>query len=199
MLQERDVLALSPMLEHFLESTLSDPETSEFSAYFKDNYLNNVESWAYCHRLKSGLNTNMHIERMHRTIKYIYFNGRKVKRLDKAITQILKFVRDKLFDRLITINKGKLCSKLKELRLRHKTSEKLDINQITKNGVYWEIPSSSSSSSYEVYTIEENDINNHLDMHRFMHQMEYVQTYTFVRKASQRKGSVTTKCYNYNR
>jgi hypothetical protein len=45
MLQERDVLALSPMLEHFLESTLSDPETSEFSAYFKDNYLNNVESW----------------------------------------------------------------------------------------------------------------------------------------------------------
>jgi hypothetical protein len=118
---------------------------------------------AYCHRLKSGLNTNMHIERMHRTIKYIYFNGRKVKRLDKAITQILKFVRDKLFDRLITINKGKLCSKLKELRLRHKTSEKLDINQITKNGVYWEIPSSSSSSSYEVYTIEENDINNHFD------------------------------------
>jgi hypothetical protein len=76
----------------------------------------------------SGLNTNMHIERMHRTIKYIYFNGRKVKRLDKAITEILK-----LFDRLITTNKGKLCSKLKELRVRHRTSEKLDINQITKN------------------------------------------------------------------
>jgi hypothetical protein len=42
-------------------------------------------------------------------------------------------VRDKLFDRLITTNKGKLCSKLKELRVRHRTSEKLDINQITKN------------------------------------------------------------------
>jgi hypothetical protein len=62
-----------------------------------------------------------------------HFNGRKVKRLDKAITEILKFVRDKLFDRLITTNKGKLCSKLKELRVRHRTSEKLDINQITKN------------------------------------------------------------------
>jgi hypothetical protein len=50
MLQERD--ALYPMLEHFLESTISHPETSsEFSAYFNDNYVNNLESWAYCHRL----------------------------------------------------------------------------------------------------------------------------------------------------
>jgi hypothetical protein len=48
--------------------------------------------------------------------------------------QVVKIrVRDKLFDRLITTNKGKLCSKLKELRVRHRTSEKLDINQITKN------------------------------------------------------------------
>ena len=43
-----------------------------------------------------------------------------VKRLDKAIGAIMRFVKDKLFERLIVLHKGKLCTKLGTLRNRHK-------------------------------------------------------------------------------
>jgi regulator of sirC expression with transglutaminase-like and TPR domain len=48
----------------------------------------------------------MHLERMHRTLKYIYLKGKTVKRLDKAINAIMKLVRDKLYEKLIIIRKG---------------------------------------------------------------------------------------------
>nr|XP_008192473.1 PREDICTED: uncharacterized protein LOC103312776 [Tribolium castaneum] len=99
LLEERDENAFLRMLNDFIRTITNDPETNEFSEYFKNNYINNRHCWAYCYRLHSGLNTNMHIERMHRTIKCIYFGGRKVKRLDKALDEIEKFIRDRLFNR----------------------------------------------------------------------------------------------------
>jgi len=90
--------------------------TANFAHYFVNNYGACVESWAYCHRLHAGINTNMHIERMHRTLKLIYLEGKKVKRLDKSIHALLKFLRDKSINRLIVLHKGKLTSKIKELK-----------------------------------------------------------------------------------
>lgn len=156
MLQETDAGVFSFMMDQFVSSMICDPDTADFVEYFKNNYTNNTQSWAYCHHLNNGLNTNMHIERMHRTIKYIYFNGQKVKRLDKAIFEIQKFVRDRLFNRLIVLNKGKLSTKLKDLRAHHNTSQKLSFNSIVENGACWEV-ASSSPGSFEVYRIEEND------------------------------------------
>jgi len=61
--------------------TSSENETIEFTNYFKGNYANCVSSWIYCYRIHSGINTNMHIERMHRTLKHIYLQGKKLKGL----------------------------------------------------------------------------------------------------------------------
>lgn len=152
LLQERDILAFQRMLQYFLQTELS--QEPDFATYFKENYANCCELWAYCFRKHCGLNTNMHIERMHRTLKHIYFKGQKVKRLDKAIHEILKFVRNKLFSRIIALNKGKVCTKLKELRKRHNLSQTMDMKTIIKNGSVWEIPS-STVNNYEIYTIEE--------------------------------------------
>ena len=44
----------------------NDTETENYGDYIKKEYSNNVKSWAYCHRKYTGLNTNMHIEHMHR-------------------------------------------------------------------------------------------------------------------------------------
>jgi len=57
----------------------------------------------------------MHIERMHRTLKHIYLQGKKVKRLDKSLYSLMKFIRDRSVDRLIVVHKGKVTSKIKEL------------------------------------------------------------------------------------
>lgn len=151
-LQERDIVAFSAMIQQFIAYCASDSDTKEFGQYFKWHYLNKVQSWAYCYRLRSGLNTSMYLERMHRTVKYLYLKGKFVKRLDKTINAIMKFVRDKLFERLITIYKGKVCTKLSDIRQRHKTSLTLNLESIIQNEIGWEVPSASSS---EMYIIEE--------------------------------------------
>jgi hypothetical protein len=42
----------------------------------------------------------------------------------------MRFVKDKLFDRIISLNKGKISSKIRDLRKRHQTSVNLDVNLI---------------------------------------------------------------------
>lgn len=134
----------------------SSSETLEFGNYFGQYYLDNVKSWAYCYGLGAGLTTNMHIERMHQTIKYLYLNGKHVKRLDKTIHSLIKCIKDKLFERIVTMNKGKIFSKVKELRKRHKSSEELDISSIIESEMGWKVPAASTS---EIYLIEERNLN----------------------------------------
>lgn len=152
LLQERDLATFTNLMQKFLEFCQGSPESVEFFNYFQQHYVNKSERWAYCYRLFSGLNTNMHIERMHRTIKHLYLNGKYVKRLDKAISAILKFVRDKIFERLIVVHKGKVCTKISDLRQRHKTSEMLDISKVVAIDVGWMVPSVSNN---EIYIVEE--------------------------------------------
>jgi hypothetical protein len=101
-----DETAFEKMLENFINSTTNDHELTDFGQYFLKNYYNNRKSWAYCYRKHTGLNTNMRLERMHRTLKYIYLKGKTVKRFDKAINAIMKLVRDKLYEKLIIIHKA---------------------------------------------------------------------------------------------
>ncbi|KAJ8911225.1 hypothetical protein NQ315_014937, partial [Exocentrus adspersus] len=133
------------MLRTILQETDSDNDTKLFASYFKDYYMNVTTRWAYCHRLKSGLNTNMHVERMHRTIKYIYLGGKKVKRLDKSLHAIMKFIN--------FAEQGKITTKIRELRKRHRKSVNLDKTLVLENGEGWDIPS-SSKNNFELYHIE---------------------------------------------
>lgn len=62
------------------------------------------------------------------------FRRQKVKRLDKSLYALLKFLRDKSIDRLIDIHKGKRTSKIEELRKRHKNCLEMSTNNVLKNG-----------------------------------------------------------------
>lgn len=75
-----------------------------------------------------------------------------MKTLDRGIDAIMKFVKDKLFERIIVLHKGKISTKISELRNRHTTSQSLDLSKVMKNDIGWVVPSSSSN---EMYTIEE--------------------------------------------
>ncbi|KAJ8910233.1 hypothetical protein NQ315_015925 [Exocentrus adspersus] len=152
LLQETDSSAFNKLLSNTVEYFKEDADTLEFGTYFEQYYACKPEQWAYCFRLHCGLNTNMHIERMHRTIKHLYLHGKFVKRLDKAIGAIMKFVKDKLFERIIVLHKGKVSTKISELRNRHIASLSLDLNRVIKTDTGWLVPSSSSN---EIYTIEE--------------------------------------------
>ncbi|GFY48327.1 MULE domain-containing protein [Trichonephila inaurata madagascariensis] len=142
LMEEKNVDAFDIMFNEVLKKFLENDMTREFCKYFIENYANCISSWAYCHRLQSGLNTNMYVESMHKTLKYIYLTGRNAKRLDKIIYALMRFIRDKLVDRLIVMNKGKLTSKLKDLRQHHKTSLSLSTATIIENESGYIVPSS---------------------------------------------------------
>lgn len=129
-----------------------NPDLQDFGKYFEEFYLGRIKQWAYCYRLHCGLNTNMHVERMHRTLKHLYLNSKFVKRLDKALSAIMKFIRDKIFERLIVLYKGKVCTKLSDLRQRHEKSVTMDLNKVVQSDESWLVPSASSK---EIYIVEE--------------------------------------------
>ncbi|GFS72853.1 uncharacterized protein NPIL_603981 [Nephila pilipes] len=116
LLMEIEEEAFYIMLQEALKNFNETDKFREFKNYFEHVYCKRTEAWAYCHRKWLGINTNMHIESMHRTIKYVYLQGKKVKRLDRALFYLMKFVRDRVFDRLICLEKGKISSKIAQLR-----------------------------------------------------------------------------------
>ncbi|GFY53674.1 MULE domain-containing protein [Trichonephila inaurata madagascariensis] len=153
LMEEKDVDACNVMFSEVLTKILENDLTREFCKYFVENYANCINSWVYCHHLQSSLNINMHFERMHKTLKYIYLKGRNAKRLDKTIYALM---RDKLVDRLIVMNKGKLTSKLKDLRQRHKTILSLSTVMIIENESGYIVP---LSSSHGTYLVQQNNTN----------------------------------------
>lgn len=153
LLEETDAEAFDIMIESVTRQLLEDEETREFGSYFSQHYVKNCKSWAYCHRLNAGINTNMHLESMHKTLKHLFLKGKTVKRLDKAIYAIMQLIRTKLFDRLIILEKGKLTFKLKNLRARHIKSLNLQSELVTENGDNsWSI--ASSSQVPQLYTVK---------------------------------------------
>nr|CAH7758959.1 unnamed protein product [Callosobruchus chinensis] len=115
--------------ENLLQKTmcllLEDPDTKAFGEYFHTNYFFKRKMWAYCYRKSCGINTNMHIESMHKTIKYFYLEGKRVQRLDKALHAIITFIRDKVVERFIKNVKGKTNSHIKEILNRHNSASSL--------------------------------------------------------------------------
>ena len=60
---------------------------------------------------KSGITTNMHVENFHCLLKYVYMKGKVNKRMDKCIYILLKIARDKAFERIIKLEKGRYPAK----------------------------------------------------------------------------------------
>lgn len=92
-------------LENFLK-VLDDEVTLCFKEYFCNYYLSNCDKWAHCYRKGCAVSTNMHLESMHKSIKYFYLESKKVKRLDKSIHALLEFLHNKKVDRIIKLTKG---------------------------------------------------------------------------------------------
>lgn len=97
------VLQQNIQIKSFLEqlntviiSLLTDTDTNKFGVYFEQCYSKNVEKWAYCFRKDCGINTNMILESMHKSVKYFYLNRKTVKRLDKGLHAVLEYTRNKM-------------------------------------------------------------------------------------------------------
>ena len=122
-LTDKDVFAAR--LGEFLSAATDDEKTSEFAEYFRREYASRPQLWSYAYRIGLKVHHNMHLEAMHRVIKHVHLQGRKVRRLDTSIHALMRFVRTKLSDRLLKLHRGKWTRHVGTIRKRHTASMKL--------------------------------------------------------------------------
>ncbi len=112
LLEETDIQRFETFLQGALTKFNSNETTTAFGTYFSRMYARRKEEWATCYRKAALVNTNMHVEAFHRTLRYQYLMGKVNKPVDKCIHTLLKFARDKAFDRLVKLEKGKLTERI---------------------------------------------------------------------------------------
>jgi hypothetical protein len=106
-----DVDTFKNYFEKFVFKLKTDPNTFSFYQYLDAGYGKEPKNWAYCYRTGLRINTNMALEAMHRIIKYNYFKGRSIHRLDEGIYLICEFLNDREKDWFLSYNKGKSTRK----------------------------------------------------------------------------------------
>ena len=151
LLEESNPETFHIMLTKTLAQLNECAETKEFCKYFTIHYSKRAKEWAACYRKAANINTNMYIESFHRTLKYIYFKGRINKRIDNLIHILMKVSRDKAFDRLCKLEKGKISARLVTIRKRHLASTKLPQSLVTKQSQReWIVQSADKQNQYSV-------------------------------------------------
>ena len=126
----------------------SDPKMKDFHDYFVQDWLQNKEIWAFCHRLGLGINTNMFTEAFHRVFKRLYLKGKVNKRVDSCLVNLLKFARDQCFGRVIQLTKGKANYRITEIEERHRRSQSLPLANVEM----------SSEKVWNVTSLDEKEV-----------------------------------------
>lgn len=152
LLEETDINKFETLLEKTLLNLESSTSTASFANYFRTYYGKRKEQWAGCYRKGSLINTNMYVEAFHRVLKYVYLKGKVNKRLDKCVGVLLKLARDKGFDRLVKLEKGKNTERITMIRTRHLASLKMPLTLVRETEEYqtWEISSVTQGVLYHV-------------------------------------------------
>ena len=113
LLMEREEGAFRVNLQKFL-SYLDLKKESSFLHYFRKTYCNRVEQWAACYRLGTQANTNMFIETFHRLLKTVYLEQKQNRRIDFLVHTLLRISKDKAYERLQKIHKGKYSHRISQ-------------------------------------------------------------------------------------
>ena len=98
----------------------------------------------------------MYVEAFHRVLKYLYLKGKVNKRMDKCIHVLLKFTRDKGFERLIKLEKRKVSKRNKIIQLRHRKSLELPLDSVyqIEETSQWTVNSEFETNCHYSVTLE---------------------------------------------
>ena len=136
------------MLHKTLSQLNDSSATTEIAKYFSIHYAKRVKEWAACYRKSANINTNMYIESFHRILKYVYLKGRVI---DNLIYILMRLSRDKAFERLCKLEKGKVSGRLATIRKRHLASTKLPLHLVEqKEDSQWCVTSGDHSQEYTI-------------------------------------------------
>lgn len=150
-LEQTSEILFEESLRGFIRRLSLSSKTASFRKYFEQEWVSRKQEWAYCFRVGLGINTNMFVEAFHKVFKYQYLKGKSNKRLDNLLLNLLKYVRDKTFDRLIKLTKGKVTSRLSVIHERHIRSLTLPTASVkVEEDDTWEVLGEDGISRYKV-------------------------------------------------
>ena len=150
-LEQTSEILFEESLRGFIRRLSLSSKTASFRKYFEQEWVSRKQEWAYCFRVGLGINTNMFVEAFHKVFKYQYLKGKSNKRLDNLLLNLLKYVRDKTFDRLIKLTKGKVTSRLSVIHERHLRSLTLPTASFkAEEDDTWEVLGEDGISRYKV-------------------------------------------------
>ena len=93
----------------------------------------------------------MYIESFHKVLKYVYLKGRANKRIDNLIHILMRLSRDKAFERLCKLEKGKISGRLATIRKRHLASTKIPFRLVTQmSDSCWSVKSADHTQEYTI-------------------------------------------------
>ena len=118
-------------LGSFVDFAQEDLKTAHFAQYFVSVYANRPQLWAYCYRNGLHVHHNMHLEAMHRVLKHVHMQGRKVRRMDRSLGALMRLLEDKNADILLKAHRGKWTMHLLGIRQRHRKGVALNADGIT--------------------------------------------------------------------
>lgn len=139
-LEETSEATLDDLLTKMLTQLQSDDKTTAFQRYFSSEWVPKAHKWAFCYRCGLGINTNMYMEAFHRTFKHNYLKGKFNKCADTCLLNLLKFIRDKTYERTIKLTKGKLTTRIREIQIRHAAASRIKAEDVKSKGRgEWEV------------------------------------------------------------
>ena len=124
LLNQADKGQFQQLLTQFLSFLLSR-NLNRFHAYFTTYYCSKIGVWAPCYRERSIVNPNMHLENFHRLLKTVYMEGKHNRRIDQLLSTLLHVARDKAYERLIKVEKGKVTHRISEINRRHQRAQEM--------------------------------------------------------------------------
>jgi len=134
--------------------TLGANEPS-FYKYFTENYCTDdrIRQWAAFGRDGCEVNTNMYLERFHRTLKYKYLKRKCNNRVDFVLNVLLRIAYDFSKSFHEDISRGDVSRyRLSRIHSRHQASKELQVShvRVLKAGESWQYISLNSAEVYDI-------------------------------------------------
>ena len=160
LLEETDEREFRKRLQEVL-SYLQEKGHQRFLDYFQRYYVQRTSQWASCYRQGKHVNTNMYVESFHRLLKVVYLDSKQNRRVDHLIHILLKIARDKVFERMLKVEKGKNTHRLCEIHKRHEKAVQMlqqgvtmtpEVSQVEENIQTWKVQANTGNQFY--YTVQ---------------------------------------------
>ena len=156
LMMETDKASFRKLLTQFL--TLSSSTSPTFTDYFRNIYCSHVEQWAMCHRVGTPMNTNMYSESFHRVLKIVYLRHKHNRRIDFLIYILVTIARDKAFEQLQKLEKGKHSHRICDINKRHKRAVQYVVLATVNNTEPNLYTVSSESTERFYYTVKRKQL-----------------------------------------